>query len=138
MFCNLKRVLVIFLALLQFVAPLVHAHAGEKKQSLIGAGSAKLHIPGLEAYGVESETLMLDSVGHQYSAEGIIISVDAGIKHEQATLFIDFDNNYALPQPSLVFEPTISPFDTNFSPHVPIRAGSHLISSHTPRAPPAL
>ncbi len=138
MFCNLKRVLVIFLALLQFVAPLVHAHAGEKKQSLIGTNSAKLHIPGLETYGVESESLLLESTDHQYSAEGFIISVDAGIKHEQATLIIDFDNSYALPQQSVVFEPTLSPFDTNFSPHVPIHVGSHLISSHTPRAPPTL
>jgi len=138
MLFKLKKFVIVFLALLQFVAPLVHAHAGQKKQSLTGVNSAKLHIPGLETYGVESETLMLESADHQYSAEGFIISVDAGIKHEQAMSFIDFDNTYALPQQSLVFEPTISPFDTNFSPHVPIHAGSHLISSHTPRAPPAL
>lgn len=137
MFFQLKKFLVIFLALLQLVAPLVHAHAGEITHTLANTGSAKLHIPGLESYATKYETKILATTGHLYNTEGVVIGVDAGIKQKQLKYSIDADNQYILPEQSVVIEYSLSPSDHNFSPHAPIHVCRHLIASHTPRAPPA-
>jgi hypothetical protein len=137
MFSKTKHFLLIFLALLQFVAPLVHAHTGEGSQIFSEPGSAKLHIPGLESYDVANERLIFVSASHQYTTSGIIIGVDAGIKQNQANLISNSDNSFVLPRPSVVTERLISVFDSNFSPQVPILVSRYLFSSHTPRAPPA-
>jgi hypothetical protein len=137
MLFNLRKFVFIFLALLQFVAPLVHAHAGGNSQLLVNGGSAQLHIPGLESYSIEHEASLFESVSSHYDAEGVVISVDAGIKHQQAKLIDDIDNNYFIPLLSIAPKQSVSLFDTNFSPQGPILVCRHLITSHTPRAPPA-
>ncbi|NOT13292.1 MAG: hypothetical protein HOP23_15905 [Methylococcaceae bacterium] len=129
--------MVIFLALLQFVAPLVHAHAGEERQTVSTSWSANLHIPGLESYAVEYKTLMLVPASHQYDATGVIVSVDSGIQQKQAYLIDDPDDGYMLPPQLVATHSSFSFFDSNFSPHVPIRISWFLPASHTPRAPPA-
>jgi len=136
MYFELRKFLVIFLALLQLVAPLVHAHAGEESLSLPNTGLGKLHIPGLEAYGVEHETSMIKATGHHYYAEGLIIAVDAGIYQNQSNLINDDGNDYFLASQSFAIKPSISLFDRNFSPSVPTFACRLPVTSHTPRAPP--
>jgi hypothetical protein len=134
----LKVWLVIFLALLQLVAPLVHAHAGERIQTS-ESGIAKLHIPGLETYAEAKDQLQTGTTSHSYNVEGFIISVDAGIKHKPVKLISEpADNNYALLLETLVFEPALSRIDNNLSPEVPFYPSGHLITSHSPRAPPSL
>jgi hypothetical protein len=80
MFTALRKSTVIFLAILQLFAPLVHAHAGEKVSDL------GLHVPGLEMYGVEHHALVSQAVSYDFSFEGIIVGVDAGMKDRQLML----------------------------------------------------
>ena len=49
MFSTLRKFIVIFLTMLQFIAPLVHAHASEH------SSKQGLHVPGLEQYGAENK-----------------------------------------------------------------------------------
>ena len=50
MFTTLRKFIVIFLVLLQLIAPLVHAHAGED------ISNTGLHVPGLEMYSVDRQS----------------------------------------------------------------------------------
>ncbi|TAK64189.1 hypothetical protein [Methylobacter sp.] len=146
MFTTLRKFTVIFLAILQLIAPLVHAHAGEKVSDL------GLHVPGLEMYGVEDEPSMSQAVSDDFSSghigsrpiatlppslavEGIIVSIDAGMKDKQVNA--DLDNSHYLYQQAPVFNAAISPFDINFSPQPQQFACRLLIPSLSPRAPPA-
>lgn len=148
MFTTLRKFTVIFLAILQLIAPLVHAHAGEKVSSL------GLHVPGLERYDVEHEAFMFQTVNYDFSsgligsrpiatfppslaAEGIIVGVDAGMKDKQTNTLVDLDNNHYLHQQTPVFNAAISPFDTNFSPQSQLFVCRLFIPSQSPRAPPA-
>jgi len=131
MFTILRRFTVIFLAILQLIAPLVHAHAGEKVSDL------GLHVPGLEIYGVDHESPMSQAVSHDFSLEGIIVSIDAGMKDKQVNAATDLDNSHYLHQQAPVFNAAISPFDINFSPQSQQFVCRLLIPSLSPRAPPA-
>lgn len=148
MFTTLRKFTVIFLAILQLIAPLVHAHAGEKVSDL------GLHVPGLEMYGVEHESSTSQTVSYDFSSgrigswpiatlspslavEGIIVGVDAGMKHKQANVASDLDNSHYLYQQAPAFNAPISPFDINFSPQAPQFICRLLIPSLSPRAPPA-
>jgi hypothetical protein len=145
MFTTLRRFTVIFLAILQLIAPLVHAHAGEKVSDL------GLHVPGLEMYGVD-ESSMSQAVSYDFSSgrigsrpiatlppslavEGIIVSIDTGMKDKQ--LIVDLDNSHYLHQEVPAFNAAISPFDINFSPQAQQFVCRLLIPSLSPRAPPA-
>jgi hypothetical protein len=128
MFTTLRRFTVIFLAILQLIAPLVHAHAGEKVSDL------GLHVPGLEMYGVD-ESSMSQAVSYDFSSEGIIVSIDAGMKDKQADAGLD--NSHYLYQQAPVFNAVLSPFDINFSPQSQQFVCRLPIPSLSPRAPPA-
>jgi len=131
MFSTLRKFLVIFLAILQLFAPLVHAHAGEKVSDL------GLHVPGLEMYGVEHHALVSQAVSYDSSSEGIIVGVDAGMKDKQINAVADLDNSHYLHQEIPALNAAISPFDTNFSPHPAQFVCRLFIPSLSPRAPPA-
>jgi len=148
MFTTLRKFTVIFLAILQLFAPLVHAHTGEKVSDL------GLHVPGLERYGVEHESPMSQAVSYDFSSgrigsrpiatlppslavEGIIVGVDAGIKDKQANAVSDLDNSHYLHQQAPVFNAAISTFDINFSPQAQQFVCRLFIPSLSPRAPPA-
>jgi hypothetical protein len=102
MFTTLRKFLVIFLAVLQLFAPLVHAHTGNKTSDL------GLHVPGLEILGVDHETLMSEAVSHDSSSgrigsrpiatlppsravAGILVGVDAGMKDKLVIVVSDLD-----------------------------------------------
>lgn len=149
MFTTLRKFTVIFLAILQLVAPLVHAHAGEKVSSL------GLHVPGLERYDAEHEALMSQAVNYDFSSghigsrpiatlpppsltvEGIIVGVDAGMKDKQTNTIVDLDNSHYWHQQAPAFNAAISPFDTNFSPQSQPFVCRLFMPSQSPRAPPA-
>jgi hypothetical protein len=142
MFTTLRKFTVIFLAILQLFAPLVHAHAGENVPDL------GLHVPGLEMYDVEHDTPVSQeasydgrigsrSIAALPEVEGIIVGVDAGLKDNQVNAPSDLDNSHYLHQQAPVFNAVISPFDINFSPQ-PTQFVSRLsLPSLSPRAPPA-
>ena len=110
MFSTLRKFLVIFLTMLQFIAPLVHAHASEH------SSKQGLHVPGLEHYGAEHNTLIAQMKTLQYnvSVDGMIVAVDTGLKRNQTNPQTDSDNNYYLHQQTVVFNTPVSRFDTQF------------------------
>lgn len=130
MFSSSRKFLVIFLAMLQLIAPLVHAHASQK------TSIAGLHVPGLEGYAADHVALMSEAASYYASAEGIIVGIDAGIKQHQDKPLADPDHSYYLPQQAVVFKTAISPFDCNFSPQSPPFVAQLFSPSHSPRAPP--
>jgi hypothetical protein len=141
MFIALRKSTVIFLAILQLIAPLVHAHT---RENVLNQG---LHVPGLEMYGVEqavpvSQAVNDDRIGTRPIAGimmsmdgGIIVGVDAGIKNKQIIAGLD-DGQY-LHQQAPVYNSAISPFDTGVSSQSQQFVCRLLIPSLSPRAPPA-
>lgn len=129
MFTDLRKFTVIFLAILQLIAPLVHAHAGEK---VLNSG---LHVPGLEMYGSKQAVFMSVLPSHDFGTTGVIVGVDAGIKDKPADVIAD--NSLYLPTQAPVFNPAISAFEVNFSPQSQQFISARLLSSLSPRAPPA-
>lgn len=131
MFTTLRKFLVIFLAMLQLIAPLVHAHAAGEKNSGLG-----LHVPGLEMYGVEHDDLIFRASSINFNPDGIIVGVDAGMKDKKINLLADVDNSYYLHQiPAFETAPLL--FDANFSPQASQLVSRLFIPSLSPRAPPA-
>jgi hypothetical protein len=132
MFSTLRKFLVIFLMMLQFIAPLVHAHASEHRLKL------GLHVPGLEHYGAEHNTPIVQMKTLQYHVcvDGMIVGVDGGFEQNQTNPQADSDSNYYLHQPTLAFNASVSRFDTNFSPQPQQLVYRLFIPSHPPRAPP--
>ncbi len=146
---SFRPFLVIFLVLLQFIAPLVHAHTSEK---ILSNG---LHIPGLEVYG---RSALPDTFNSTQSTkalpckvslfcsniEGQIVGVDAGFSRNLVApiqrlykILVDVDHGYYLPQSPAVFKTVISAFATTLlTQSVPL-VGQLAYSAHPPRAPPA-
>ena len=164
MFTTLRKFLVIFLAMLQLFAPLVHAHTGNKASDL------GLHVPGLEILGVDHEALMSQAASHDFSSgrigsrpivalltsmerenaencleqsrppsravKGILVGVDAGMKDKLDVVVSGLDNSHYLRQQIPLFNPAAFPFDINFSPQSQQVVCRLLIPSLSPRAPP--
>jgi len=145
MFTTLRKYTVVFLAILQLIAPLVHAHVGEKTAILLNASvGAALHVPGLERYSVDHDTsafrieaLCCKIFTHDFDSDGMLIGIDTGIKDRQTDSGPDLGNSYYLHQQIPAFSAAISPFDINFSPQSQLFVRRSLIPSLSPRAPPA-
>ena len=133
MFSTLRKYLVIFLTMLQFIAPLVHAHASEHRSQL------GLHVPGLEYYGAKHNMLIAQTktLQHNVCVDGMIVGVDIGLKQNQTNPQTDSDNNYYLHQHTVAFNTAVSRFDTHFSPQPQQLVYRFFIPSPLPRAPPA-
>jgi hypothetical protein len=134
MFSTLRKFTVIFLTMLQFIAPLVHAHASEH-------GSKQgLHVPGLEHYGAENNTLedQIKTLTYNVSVDCMIVAVDIGLnKQNRTNPLTDSDNNNYLHQQTVAFNTAVSRFDTNFSLQQE-QLDYHLFIPLPPlRAPPA-
>lgn len=128
MLTTLRKFTIIFLAILQLIAPLMHAHAGEKAPDL------GLHVPGLEMYSVDHNARLFQTVSYDYSAEGIIVGVDAGIKNKPADKVAD--NSHYLHQQNSAFNAVISPFDMTTLAQPAQFVCQLFIPSLSPRAPP--
>ena len=132
MFSTPRLLLVIVLTMLQFIAPLVHAHASKDYPH------QGLHVPGLEGYGVAHNTLVsqMKILPYNISVDGIIVAVDMGIKQSQTKARINSDSHYYLNAQILVLNTVVSRFDANFSPQ-PQQLAYCLFSPSPPsRAPP--
>ena len=126
---TLRKFLVVFLTLLQFIAPLVHAHASES-----GSGQG-LHVPGLEHYGAgDARTQALQ---YHVSMDGIIVGIDTGLKQNRTNFQADPGNDYYLPQQTVVFNAALFGPDMQGYPRLRQPACRLFISSRQPRAPPA-
>ncbi|MEY3289456.1 MAG: hypothetical protein RLZZ419_1698 [Pseudomonadota bacterium] len=132
MFSTPRLLLVIVLTMLQFIAPLVHAHASKDY------AHQGLHVPGLEGYDVEHNTLVsqMKILPDNISVNGIIVAVDMGIKQSQTKARINSDSHYYLNSKILVFNAVFLRFNANFSPQPQQLAYCLFIPSPPSRAPP--
>jgi hypothetical protein len=133
MFSTLRKFIVIFLTMLQFIAPLVHAHENTHSSKL------GLHIPGFEQYSAENKAhiAQTNTLKYNVSVEGMIVVVDMGIMQNNKHSQTGSDNTYYLNQQQPVaFNTEASRFKTPFSfqPQPPVYR--LFISSPPPRAPP--
>jgi hypothetical protein len=81
--------LIIILALLQFVAPLVHAHTGEEHSK------PNIHLPGFEHFSLKGDSPALHSITHPNVDACSIISIGSAIQHKK--IYTDYTTAYFLP-----------------------------------------
>lgn len=127
-----RTFLLIFLAMLQFIAPLVHAHAGQESSSF------GLHIPGLETYNVADDKLVSEAVIYDASSEGLVFGVGEGIKQYRNKTVPDHQGSHFLPQQPVEFRFLTVSDDSGFPPRLPQFISRFSIPSLSPRAPPVL
>lgn len=135
MFTALKKILVIVLALLQLVAPLVHAHTSG---DLPGMG---VHIPGLELYSAAQDLPEVQALIRVTPNNNLIIDIDAGIHHEMADSGTDLLQHEVcfLYQDGFPNHQALLSHQINFSPHRRhLLSRIFALSPHVPRAPPTL
>jgi hypothetical protein len=131
MFPSFSPLIVISLMLLQFIAPLTHAHVGK---DITRTG---LHVPGLETFSAVNDLPGFETADDYSSSDTVLFGVGAGIKQSQKALWTDVDDSHYLFQSIADIPPPLSAFNTSLSPRSPPVAGVLSMPSHTPRAPPA-
>ncbi len=131
MSCRLKQYLVFALVLLQLFAPLVHAHMGNNTPTL------GLHMPGLESYGLTENPSCVRKAKDDWVVEGLLITVDAGIKTPQKGFPAVQDPGLEVSLPERLPTGFISEGGFNFSPQDNALSPQRYLSSNSPRAPPA-
>ncbi|MDQ7091412.1 MAG: hypothetical protein Q9M50_12395 [Methylococcales bacterium] len=132
MIFGLKKLIVLILVLLQFVAPLVHAHSGN---SGILEG---FHQHGLETLNENSSNYFQDekhqSGNHKFNHHHMIVSISHGIKHNNINL-----GHYSSLPPQQSFSIIKQPlfyYEIIFSPQHVLFINNFVISLQSPRAPP--
>jgi hypothetical protein len=130
MFLSLRTFIIVFLVMLQFIAPLVHAHTGEK---IFDKG---LHLPGLEAYESSQDLATLQMSSYHVDSEGVLVGINTGLKAKQSTTLDDSDVQVYITPPAVILKATLFQFDSNFSPHLQHIVVQTLAFAHSARAPP--
>lgn len=128
---HLRKTLILVLAMLQFFAPLVHAHTGDKNFN------QGLHLPGLESYHALQDAPVLQNVNVEWYAEGLLIMVDTGIKSTQDISVASIDSDFALLPSDQLQVSALPETDNNFSPQHQSFSFRRLPPLFSPRAPPA-
>ncbi|MCX7097040.1 MAG: hypothetical protein NTV43_03930 [Methylococcales bacterium] len=129
MFSALRLSIVIFLTLLQFIAPLVHAHANGP------VAKQGLHVPGLENFSAQQHTAQ--ALPLDLGVNGVMVVVDSGIKQQRTALnTADQTPYFLLPQTLSFSSATARQQDTNFSPHQQAAVHHVFSTANSPRAPP--
>ncbi len=128
----LQKMLTFSLILLQFIAPLVHAHAqrAEPQQGI--------HVPGLEfvSKSQSSPAALLQVSKPLHLSEGCLIGVSSGIKQN---LFMPLPADDAHNVSNIVYRiDDPNAFSVGFSPHLTaLLSSQHIACIHASRAPPA-
>jgi len=131
------KFLLLILVLLQFIAPLVHAHLDDSKP-LNG-----FHLHGFEILSAPyhdnftgHNCVIHQLSDHLFDCPDTIISIGNGIKYQK----INFTDNsvfyFQQCLPTAKF--TLFYHEINFSPQLVVFIKNHLINSQSPRAPPFL
>jgi hypothetical protein len=130
MILTLRRYLLVLLALLQLVAPLVHAHSGH------GFAQFGLHLPNFEIYSVAtSENVpLLQSLDYSTQLDAIV-SISTGIQNQHSHAD-DLSPLLYFPPAAFIFSPTLASCEINFSPQTLQRFTTFVHSPQSPRAPP--
>ncbi|MBL1262109.1 hypothetical protein [Candidatus Methylomicrobium oryzae] len=132
MLLSSRSFLPLLLVILQFFAPLLHAHTGQP-DSHFG-----LHVPGLEAYGAPAGGVVADQPESNYAAAAdCIVAVDDGFREKQPSSsgkhLSDGAGLALLPR---FFCPDTSPVSIAEFPQPPLPTSRHRSPSPAPRAPP--
>ncbi len=140
MFTSLQKLTVIFLVIVQFIAPLVHAHAGENFGLLADAGY--IHIPGLERYNLDhkpsTEAQYCGVALGDFDRDGVLVGINLGIKERQFITTIALDNFQLIHRLVLVSNPPTLILEHQTSPSSQRFISRLLSPSLLPRAPPAI
>jgi len=127
-----RQLLFLLLALLQFIAPLVHAHT---QQSFSSFG---LHVPGLEAYEAEQLSALVPMSCQYSNLDGLMVGVDIGIRQSRDNQSVANGNDCPVMFSIALPKSAVSRFSVNFSPQTPVYAPSPNLSLQAPRAPPVI
>ncbi len=124
-----RQFLVVLLVLLQFAAPLVHAHVDDN------GNKQGLHLHEFENIHVKTHALFGSVAGHAASIQSAIVQLGSAINIQAS----DEDNT---PVCYLVVDTAFLPeqpiIDSiNFSPHEPVLIKEAFLSQNLTRAPPA-
>lgn len=132
MILSLRTFVIVFLVMLQSIAPLVHAHTGEK---IFDKG---LHIPGIETYGqhIEKQSTLVHKSAYHTHYEGVLVSVNTSLKTKYSAVLDDLNSPDYITPSAVAIKTTLSAFDTNFSPHAQHLVAQFFVSAHPARAPP--
>lgn len=130
-----RNFLIILIALLQLVAPLVHAHSTGTQPPALG-----VHLPGLEFIaGSQHSTGATGALAQasQLDCCGILIDLGCGVRHSKSVAALPATLNsrqdFTLPAIDFIVA-TI-----NFSPHRPsVFSTIAYLQPVAPRAPPSL
>ncbi|MGR9036550.1 MAG: hypothetical protein ACU83O_08175 [Gammaproteobacteria bacterium] len=125
-----RSLLLIFLAVLQFIAPLVHAHAGQHSPHL------GLHIPGLESLNVSGDLPASEPAVCYSGPEGIIFGVRDGISPKRVKIDTVGQSDLYFPELPTVIKSVTPAVDCRFSAHSPQFVSRFPALPPSPRAPP--
>lgn len=143
MIFSIRLFLVTFLVLLQFIAPLVHAHTSEETLS------QGVHVPGLEHYAQSSNTnsfhenLLCKVSAFCNHIDGIVVGVDTGFNRDavlpiqalQKIIADLHDDNY-LPVHSIIFKFVVFILIATLAISTIPLVNQLASFAHSPRAPP--
>jgi hypothetical protein len=131
MLLSSRSLLPLFLVILQFFAPLLHAHTGQQHPHF------GLHIPGLEAYN----TVAGGAVASQpeaccTAAQDCIVAVGDGFRENTERAAEHPAGGDCLPLVAWIFSTAAEPDALASFPQPPSLQSRHRIPSPSPRAPP--
>jgi hypothetical protein len=132
MLLSSRSLLPLLLVILQFFAPLLHAHTGQDKPHF------GLHIPGLEAYNTPSGGAIASQSESCYTAaEDCIVAIDDGFREKHTPSDENPYDGNCLPLPPWIFSTDAELNPIAEFPQPPLLLSRHRSPSLSPRAPPA-
>ena len=143
MFNVSSKILIVFLVLLQFFAPLLHAHTGD---NFLVQG---IHVPGLEVFEIDYNTETITNVELRSNLtscdmdEGMVVGVNTGLKSNKDMFllkllksFSDLNNPALLLQLATLIKTSFLVLIILFLLQKNIQIKPFTILAHTTRAPP--
>lgn len=143
MIFSLRLSLITLLMMLQFIAPLVHAHTSEN------FSSKGIHIPGLEQYvnsanlALSNENLLCEISVFCSNVDGMVVGVDTGFSRDavlpierKVNQTADSGNNHYLPAYSIVLKPLVFLQLATLPTQSLSLSNQTNYFSNSPRAPP--
>jgi len=130
---SIRSLLPPLLVILQFFAPLLHAHAGQRDTHF------GLHIPGLEAYSSASGGSIASQPEASYAAaKDCIVAIDDGMREKRAHSVEKPSGGECLPLLAWIFDTDAESHPLAEFPHPPLLLSRPRSSSLSPRAPPVI
>lgn len=124
--------LIIFLILLQGIAPLVHAHAGGG----VRLDNGKLHLPGLESYS-QADNIPLACAGlNQPEVNGLAIGIHSGIEQNREAMPVSPEVFCLLASVKPLPKPPIFWQLSRYQQRSELIGSASWVFPQSPRAPP--